>query len=191
MLLALSSCTDGEPPRALEQPAVAPPAVAPALAPPASGPPTAAIVVAAPLAVPAAPLVAGFLSPSAIAVPARALSQRALDGGAPEPVPKRKKLAVRSEQNLYFCTCGAEWPRPKGTQGNPHHQRECARRQRADGVITADPVPGVTRLRMLPAAAAAGRADVIFQGPGPEDWVSASVGPGGAGTSCAPLCARK
>ena len=81
---------------------------------------------------------------------------------------QRTQAAIRTRSNLYFCNCLREWPRPAGTQGNPHHAPACARRQRADGKITTDPVVGAV-MRMLPCVGDA-RPDVCFVGPGSEDW---------------------
>ena len=81
---------------------------------------------------------------------------------------QRKQPAVRTRANLYFCNCLREWPRPAGTQGNPHHAPECARRRRTEGRITVDPVVGEV-LCMLPSVGDA-RPAVCFVGPGSEDW---------------------
>jgi hypothetical protein len=110
--------------------------------------------------------------PSTLPTPSR---QRALDGSelvAAAPAAKRQRTQVKSESNRWWCNCRREWPRPPGTQGNPHHDKLCMRRQRADGVFTNEPTPNMTVVQMLAGsdAAKAGRPDVRFVGPGNHDW---------------------
>ena len=90
-----------------------------------------------------------------------------------EPCTKKAKQAViSSRSNLYFCNCLAEWPRPAGSQGNPNHDKVCARQQRTVGTIAVEPTIGQV-LGMLPGskAALAGRTAVRFVGPKADDWV--------------------
>jgi len=124
----------------------------------------------------ATPIVAGPLAavvPAAIfKTPSAMLIQHRLASCEPPAEPpakrQRKQSTVRTRTNLYFCNCLREWPRPAGTQGNPHHTPECARQRRAEGRITADPVVGEV-LQMLPSVRGA-RPAVCFVGPGGEDW---------------------
>ena len=87
---------------------------------------------------------------------------------------KQKQKSLASRQNLWFCNCREEWPRPKGTQGNPRHQDECRREQATKRVIREQPVAGETVLHMLPRAKKAGRRSRRFSGPGQDDWEETS-----------------
>jgi hypothetical protein len=145
--------------------ATLPPAAAlPTAAPPTAAPPTIALSTTA-LSI--AALSTAALPPAAASL----LQQCTLDGGPPVKRQRRTSV-IESRSNLYFCNCKREWPRPKGTQGNPNHHAQCARKQRAAGVIE-EAVLGQV-LKMLPAIATF-RPSVRFVGPGADDWEPISI----------------
>ena len=110
---------------------------------------------------------------SSNATPAGRIGGAAASSLASSPSEQKQK-SLASRQNLWFCNCREEWPRPKGTQGNPHHQDECRREQATKRVITEQPIAGETVLHMLPRAKKAGRRSRRFSGPGQDDWEETS-----------------
>ena len=167
----------------VQGPAVDAAAAAAAAAEPPAEPPPAEPAAAEPSAAEPSAAEPSAAEPSA-AEPSAAPSYASTGGKRPaslalgqlsESEPKKQKQkSLASRQNLWFCNCREEWPRPKGTQGNPHHQDECRREQATKRVIKEQPIAGETVLHMLPRAKKAGRRSRRFSGPGQDDWEESS-----------------
>ena len=180
-------------PSAAEPSAAEPSAAEPSAAEPSAAPSSAAPLSAAPSSLPHLPLsnaprsVGKTPAEAAESLPPSPAHQRqhasnvgkrpaslALGQLSESEPKKQKQKSLASRQNLWFCNCREEWPRPKGTQGNPHHQDECRREQATKRVIKEQPIAGETVLHMLPRAKKAGRRSRRFSGPGQDDWEETS-----------------